>query len=126
MLGSGEISEHASVASLLAANAGSNFGDLQNGGRILYKYPMSMAERILEWVAICSLDRARHAWSSDLAASLIHSTTRYFSCLNSLQGSLPLQSCLMFPGSRSKIRIPFEVYVCHGHDVSPIEALRSP
>ena len=61
MLGSGEISEHASVAPILAAEAGSKLGDLQNGGGDLCKWSMSTAERILERVAICSLDRARHA-----------------------------------------------------------------
>ena len=82
--------------------------------------------RTLERVAICSLDRARHARSSDFAASLIHSTTGYLSCLNSLQGLLPLHLHWIFPGSRSKIRIHFEVWVCNGYAVLPVEALRSP
>lgn len=61
MLSTGEISERASVAPLLAAEAGSRLGDLQNVGGNLCKWSMSTAERILERVAICSLDRARHA-----------------------------------------------------------------
>ncbi len=44
MLGSGEISELASVAPLLAAKVGSKFGDLQNGVGDLCKWSMSTAE----------------------------------------------------------------------------------
>ena len=61
MLGGGEISERASIAPLLAAKAGSKFGDLQTGDGDLLQIPNVHRREDLERVAICSLDRARHA-----------------------------------------------------------------
>ena len=67
MLGNGEISQRASVAPVHAANAGSRLGDLQIGGAIF----SGGLKGFWSEVAICSLNRARHALSSDFAASLI-------------------------------------------------------
>ena len=67
MLASGEMSERASVAPVLAAKAGSRLGDLQIGGGI---FPDGL-KRFWSEVAICSLNRARHAQSSDFPVSRI-------------------------------------------------------
>ena len=73
MLGSGEISERASVAPLLAAKAGSNLGDLQNGRGIVWKYPMPTAERFWSgwrFVALTALDTRGHLTSPHLCKHL--------------------------------------------------------
>lgn len=63
---SGEISERASIAPILAAKAGSRLGDLRIGGGIFL-------DGFWSEVAISSLNRARHAWSDDFGASLFPS-----------------------------------------------------
>ena len=104
MPGSGEISELASVAPVLAAKAGSRLGDLQNGSAITVDGQCQWLKEFWSEVAICSLNRARHAQSSDFAATLILIQPQdTFSCLNSPQGLLPLHWHRIFPGSRSKM-----------------------
>ena len=104
MPGSGEKSERASVAPILAAKAGSRLGDLHNGSVITVDGQCQWLEEFWSEVAICSLNRARHAQSSDFAASLILIQPQdTFSCLNSSQRLLPLHWHRMFPGSMSTI-----------------------
>ena len=104
MLGSGEISERASVASILAAKAGSRLSDLQNGSAITVDGQCQWLKEFWSEVAKCSLNRARHAQSSDFAASLILIQPQdTSSCLNSPQGLLRLNWHWILPGSRSKM-----------------------